>query len=81
VLDGLERVLREHPHVTTDNITVRLTDFGASALNVQVQTWVQTTDWNEFLLIRQGILLQFMDVVERAGSGFAFPSQTVYLKR
>lgn len=81
VLDGLERVLREHPHIMKDNITVRLTDFGASALNVQVQTWVQTTDWNEFLLDRQGILLQFMDVVEQAGSGFAFPSQTVYLKQ
>jgi len=42
---------------------------------------VQTTDWNEFLLDRQGILLQFMAVVEHAGSGFAFPSQTVYLKQ
>jgi MscS family membrane protein len=42
---------------------------------------VQTTDWNEFLLYRQGILLQFMDVVEHAGSSFAFPSQTVYLKQ
>ena len=81
VLDGLERVLREHPRIMKDNITVRFTDFGASALDVQVQTWVQTTDWNEFLLDRQGILLQFMAVVEHAGSGFAFPSQTVYLKQ
>jgi len=38
-----------------------------------------TTDWNEFLVIRQELLLRFLEIVERAGSAFAFPTRTVRL--
>ena len=39
--------------------------------------WFLTSDWKEFLEIRQEVLLGFMDCVQKAGSGFAFPNQTV----
>jgi hypothetical protein len=41
--------------------------------------WFQTSDWREFQLIRQDVLLQFMEVVERVGTSFAFPTQTIHL--
>jgi hypothetical protein len=41
--------------------------------------WFQTSDWGEFQLIRQDVLLQFMEVVERVGTSFAFPTQTIHL--
>ena len=41
--------------------------------------WFQTPDWTEFQEIRQEILLQILEVVERAGTSFAFPTQTVHL--
>ena len=37
--------------------------------------------YNEFLAIREDILLRIMDIIDAAGTGFAFPSQTVYLGR
>jgi MscS family membrane protein len=79
VLDGFERVLRAHPKTWPDAVIVRFASFGDSSLNIDVMAWFQTTDWNEFQLIRQGILLQFMAVVEKAGSSFAFPTRTVHL--
>lgn len=80
VLDGFERVLHQQPRIWPETVRARFVEMAASSLNVQVDAWFQTTDWDEFLRIRQEVLLQFMDVVERAGSGFAFPSQTVYVK-
>jgi MscS family membrane protein len=41
--------------------------------------WFKTSDWSEFQGIRQGVLLQFMDVVEAAGTSFAFPTTTVHV--
>jgi MscS family membrane protein len=41
--------------------------------------WFQTTDWNEFQVIRQDVLLQFMEVVERHHTGFAYPTQTLHV--
>ena len=79
VLAGIERVLREHPRIWPDAVVVRFSAFGSSSVNIEVMAWFQTQDWGEFQLIRQDVLLDFMAVVERAGSSFAFPTRTVHL--
>lgn len=79
VLAGFERVLRAHPKIWPDAIVVRFGAASASSLDIEVMAWFMTTDWSEFQRIREEILLQFMDVVEAAGSGFAFPTTTVHL--
>ena len=79
VLQGLEQALRNHPKIWPEGITVRLKELGASSLDIDVMAWFNTADFDEFQLIRQEILLQFMDVVERAGSSFAFPTRTVHV--
>lgn len=78
VLTGFERVLTEHP-VLFPGFAVRFREVGATSLDVEVSAWFATSDWNEFTRIRQEVLLQFMKVVEQAGSRFAFPTQTVYV--
>ncbi len=80
VLDGLEEVLRAHPKIWPDAVVVRFKELGASSLDIEIMAWFQTPDWSEFQLIRQGVLIQFMEVVERAGSSFAFPTQTMHIE-
>jgi MscS family membrane protein len=79
VLTGFERVLRAHPLIWPDAVVVRFREFAASSLDIEVMAWFRTADWSEFQRIREEILLQFMDVVERAGSSFAFPTRTVHV--
>jgi len=79
VLAGLEGVLRAHPKIWPDAVVVRFKEFGDSSLNVEIMAWFQTPDWSEFQLIRQEVLIGFMDVVEKAGSSIAFPTRTVHL--
>ena len=79
VLEGFETVLRGHPKIWPDAIVVRFSELASSSLNVDVMAWFRTSDWSEFQLIRQEILLEFMSVVERAGTSFAFPTTTVHL--
>ena len=50
-----------------------------STLNVEVMAWFSTSDWNEFTTIRQAVYLDFMAVVEGAGTSFAFPTRTVHV--
>lgn len=79
VLAGFERVLREQPKLWPDSLTVRFSALAASSLDIEVMAWFQTSDWAEFQLIRQELLLRFMEVVERAGTSIAFPTRTVHL--
>jgi len=60
---------------------VRLTELGASSINVELVSYVMTQDFNEFAAVREDLLLHIMHLVEDSGTGFALPSQTLYLGR
>jgi MscS family membrane protein len=79
VLDGFERVLREHPRIWPDAVVVKLKEFGASSLDIEIMAWFQVPTWADFQQCRQEVLLGFMKVVEDAGTAFAFPTRTVHL--
>jgi MscS family membrane protein len=79
VVAGLEQILREHPKIFPEGITVRFKELTASSLDIEVSAWFSTADYTEFQDIRQELLLQFMEVVEKAGTSFAFPTRTVHL--
>jgi MscS family membrane protein len=79
VLEGLEDVLRRHPSIWPEAVVVRFKELGPSSLDIEVMAWFQTSSWSEFQLIRQEVLLQFMEVVEKAGTSFAFPTRTVHV--
>lgn len=79
VLAGLEGVLRAQPKIWPDAVVVRFTGFGDSSLTVEVMAWFLTQDWNEFQTIRQDVLLEFMRVVEAAGTRLAVPTHTVHV--
>lgn len=79
VLAGWEAAFRAHPKIWPDSVTVKFATLGASSLDIDVMVWFQTADWGEFIQIRQELLLQLMEVVERAGTAFAYPTQTLHV--
>ena len=78
ILAALEAILRRHPKIWPDSMTVRFKELAASSLDVEILAWFTTTDWAEYQLIRQDLLLEFMAAIERNGSSIAFPSRSVY---
>jgi MscS family membrane protein len=79
VLAEVESALRAHPKIVGDTVSVCFKEMSASSLDIDVAAYFATTDWNEFQVIRQGVLLQLMQIVEGAGTAFAFPTRTVQL--
>jgi MscS family membrane protein len=79
VLHGFERVLRANPKLWPDDLTVRFVALSGSSLDIEVVAWFTTANWGEFQAIRQEILLQFIEIVEQAGTAFARPTQTVHI--
>ena len=79
IVSGIEALLRSHPRIWPDAVVVRLQALAESSLNVELMAWFQTTDVAEFREIRQEVLLGILEIVERSGSAFAFPTRTVHL--
>jgi MscS family membrane protein len=81
LLVKIREMLLGHPRIHHDPARARFIGFGASSLDIEVFAYVMTRDRAEFLGIQEDVLLRVMDIVEQSGTGFAFPSQTLYFGR
>lgn len=81
VLVEIRRMLYAHPKVDPDPARIRFESFGAYSLNLGIFAYVNVTDFGEYLEVAEDLNLRIMDIVEKAGTGFAFPSQTTYIEQ
>lgn len=81
VLARIRELLYQHPRVHSATARVRFIGFGPSSLDVEIFAYVLETVPEAFLAVQEDLLLRVMDLVEAGGSGFAFPSQTLYIAK
>lgn len=81
VLRGVRDMLAKDARVSPEDLRVRFVAFGPYSLDVEVTAYVLTTDLPTFLEIREDLFLRIMKIVRESGTGFAFPSQTLYVAR
>lgn len=65
--------------VDPTTVLVHFTAFGASSLDVDIKAVFRTTDFAEYRAAVERFNLDCIEIVGRHGSGFAFPSRTVYV--
>ncbi len=71
VLNRLRQVVDDHEQVLDDPSLVRLTAAGPKSLDVEIYAYITTTDWNEFLEIREDLLMLILREIEAAGTTLA----------
>ncbi len=82
IVKDIRQMLVEHPGISKNQaLIVYFTEFGDSALNIFIYTFTNTANWEEYLKIKEDINLKIMDIVEKHGSSFAFPSQSIYIEK
>ncbi len=77
---ALRDVLEGDARVSQDFMLINFTNFGASSLEIFVYAFTLTTRWDEYMQVRQDLLLEFMRRFQALGLSFAFPSQSVYIE-
>ena len=81
LLVEIRRMLHAHPRINSDTVRVRFTGFGESSLTIDIRAYVMTREWNDFFAVREDIYFRIYEIVGRSGTSFAFPSQTLYVRR
>jgi len=59
---------------------VRIDRFSDSSIDILLYCFTVTTDWGEWLEIKEKLALTIKGIVEGAGTGFAFPSTSLYVE-
>lgn len=83
IRDAIAAYIDEMPEFapsTEVSTFVRVDSFGDSSINILVYCFTLTTKWGEYLEIKERLAYRIKDIVEGAGTGFAFPSQSIYVE-
>ncbi len=81
LITQVREMLSQYPQVDSATVRVRFVGFGQSSLDVETFAYILDTAQESFLATQEDLLLRIMDIVESCGSGFAFPSLMVYMKK
>ena len=65
------------PEVST---FMRVDSFGPSSIDFMLYCFTKTTNWGEWLRLKEELAFFIKDTVEGAGTEFAFPSTSLYLE-
>ncbi|SFV51718.1 Potassium efflux system KefA protein / Small-conductance mechanosensitive channel [hydrothermal vent metagenome] len=80
ILREIREMLQNHPQIHKEPLFVYFDEFGASSLDLFFYLFTKTAVWEEYLQIREDINLKIIEIVQKNGSDFAFPSQSIYFE-
>ncbi|MGD1804323.1 mechanosensitive ion channel family protein [Dapis sp. BLCC M126] len=72
ILAKLREIILAYPKVIKEGLEVRFVKYGDYSLDVEILAYVDTAKEDEFKEIQENLLLQVKDVVNAAGTNFAF---------
>jgi len=81
VLGGIRKLLTDNPKIETNSARVRMINFGARAIELELYAYVLTADNTEFLSVREELFLHIVEVVEASGTAFAMPTEFIYAEK
>lgn len=78
VVDQVREMLQAHPDIDQNKtLLVNFVSFGPSSLDFFVYTFTRTTVWAEYHRIKEGILLNILQIIHANGADVAFPTRTL----
>ena len=83
IRDGIESYILENPEFASPSEVstfVRIDRFSESSIDILLYCFTKTTDWGEWLKIKEALALKIKEIVEAEGSAFAFPSRSIYVE-
>ncbi|MDH3476011.1 MAG: mechanosensitive ion channel family protein [Rhodospirillales bacterium] len=83
VRDEIESCVRESPDFANPPEVatfVRIDAFSDPSIDIMIYRFTKTTDWSEWLENKERLACRSKEIVENAGTGFAFPSRSLYVE-
>lgn len=80
ILDEVREMLCNHNDIdTSQTLMVNFNRFAPSSLDFFIYTFTKTTNWVKYHKVKQDVLLQILQIIEKHGAEIAFPTSTLHL--
>jgi len=82
IRNEIEDYIKKHEDYKPDlGYAVRVDQFSDSSIDMYIRCFTKTDDWDEWLAVKERLVIQIKQVVEKNGASFAFPSQSIYVEK
>ena len=81
IIAQIKAMLLEHTDIDKGTVFIYFTDFDHSSLNIFCYFFTITTNWGEYLSVREDVNFKIMQIVADNEAQFAFPSRSIYLEK
>ncbi len=81
IVEDVKAMLKGHEAIDTDQtLIVNFNGFGPSSLDFFIYTFTKTTNWVEFHVIKQDVLLRVLEIIHGHDADVAFPTRTLHIE-
>ena len=82
IIDDVNKTLSNNNKIDqSQKAKVYFKSFSASSCDFFIYAFTVTKDWEEFLAIKQDILLDVSDIIEKHKAEIAYPTTTVFINK
>ena len=82
IIQDVNNVLKSNPDIDqTQKAKVYFKSFSASSCDFFIYAFTKTKDWEEFLRIKQDVLLKVAEIIEQHNAEIAYPTTTVFINK
>ncbi|AXH11166.1 mechanosensitive ion channel family protein [Halarcobacter bivalviorum] len=76
-----EAAKREDLQGVKRTLLVYIDEFDNSSVNILVYCFSRSPDWEEWLRVKEDVIMKISDLVDKNNCEFAYPTQTLYVKK
>lgn len=80
LIQEINNSFSQHPQVLDDHV-VKLNGWGESSLQIYILYYVKTSDWDEYMNIREELNFRILEIFRAQGIAFAPPSQRIWIEK
>lgn len=84
VVEGISAYVHDNDDFETDpnrvSTLIHADSFNSSSIDIMFYAFTKTTIWAEWMQVKEELLYEVKRIVEEAGTGFAFPSSSLYVE-
>ena len=80
-VQGIRKIIIEHPDARSESFNVEFTGFGESALEIMVNVFFKKLDWGDEQSSRHRLHISIVKLAAALGVEFAFPSSTLMIEQ
>ena len=79
-IEGLRKIVLEHPDTWNDNFHIYMNDLNSHSLDIKFYIFFGVPTWAEELRARHEVIMSIIKLAHTLGVNFAFPTQTLHVQ-